>query len=58
MPLFILGKRTHNYEAWKNHKELLREYTLATRMIRGGYPEYIKVANNIKKQIDLNKITT
>ena len=57
MPLYIDGVRITNRAAWLEHKRLTRELILASRLVRGGYPEYRKEFSDLKKQIDLNKHT-
>lgn len=56
MPLYIGKTRVYDREAYTNHKKLIRELTQAQRFVRGGHPEYKKTCQELKKQIEINKI--
>lgn len=58
MPLYIQGKRTFNRDSWITHKNLMKEYTFATRMIRGGHPQYIPIIKTLSRKIILNKLSS
>ena len=55
MPIFIQEKRVYDQSAYLKHKNLMNDFTMCKRLVRGGHIEYKTELQNLKHSILLNK---